>query len=569
MPSSISPAARRPQTDVFSLYLLFRAAQLAAEEGKLGPGAYDAFVSSLTRGIEAIWARMFPVEEPEALGWVLQRLELLVAEEVLSAGEADRLKDGLARRAGPASPGSYGVLGVLWRLHVMYRELLAAMERKELGDQAFAPLRAALHEQAMRALREAIAGPSGGKAALAVIVQSAAEILARESGMAALNAGEKEAIRRRLLDAVCGLARADRCGVCGENFDPGLGPVCCSACQTPHHRYCWDKGAGCGAFGCGCVTPAEALASPAAPRFELAKPRAIRRPAGLAQRARPREPLGGRVDDDCWIGWAALQVLFAEPRRFLPRGLAAGAIGFAGSFVVMMAVTSGFFALIVEGGPLYTVREGLGMMILCPPIGLAVFGWMFLVFGQPVHLVAAEYARLRHSEPATDGPAAPAGRQEVDLAQRYVIRIAWLCLLPPLALLAIAAVLVGAGALLQVALPAMGTGSSLDVESVLIPIIVCIPLVLVWWALRGYCRTFFQDVATATAGRQKSATIARELWQANRLVVGGLAAVTILVYGVSTLLGFVTLFGLPVVLATLGPWMGMIHVLTFERLGGV
>ena len=566
MPSSISPAARRPQTDVFSLYLLFRAAQLAAEGGELSSGAYDAFVSSLTRAIEAIWARMFPVEEPEALGWMLQRLDLLVAEEVLSAGEAERMKEGLARRAGRASPGSYGVLGLLWRLHVMYRELLAAMERKELGDQAFAPLRAALHEQAMRALREAVAGPSGGKAALAVIEQSAAEILGRESGVAALSAVELEAIRRRLLDAVCELGGADRCGVCGESFDTGVRPVCCSACQTPHHRYCWEKGAGCGAFGCGCVTPAEALASPAAPRFELAKPRAIRRPAGPAQRPRPREPLGGHVSEDSWVGWAALQVLWAAPGQYLVRGVCSSAIGFAGSFAVMLVVTSGFFALISKGGPLYTIREGLGMMILFPPIGLAVFGWMFLLFGQHVHLVAAEYARLRQSRGTTGGPSAGPEKQAADLTQPYAVRIAWLGLLPPLAVLVLVVVLSGGGAILQVAVPAANSWFGLDVEDIIFPIGLCVPLALICWALRGYCRTFFQDVALATAGPEKGKGLAVELWEANRPVVLVHAAVTILFCGFTTLVGFATLVGLPVVLLVIGPWFGMVHALTFERL---
>lgn len=269
----------RPQIEAMAAYVLFRAAQAAAGNGTLRSAAYDRLVAGLTRRVEELWAKMFQAEEPEALGWVLERLGLLVSEGVLGEAEAARVRQALSARAGKPSRRSFGALAMLWRLHVMYRELLAAMERKELGEQSLPAVRAALHEQAMRVVTDALAGqPGRGATTGEALEELGTRLLEQDAPAASLSAREVRSLRKQLKAEIPDRHAGARCGVCGEAFSGSKPSVTCGSCDAPHHRECWEYNEGCAIFGCACQTLTEGAKGPV--RFDLSRGRSKKLQAG-------------------------------------------------------------------------------------------------------------------------------------------------------------------------------------------------------------------------------------------------------------------------------------------------
>ena len=252
---------------------------------------------------------MFPGEETAALRWVLEHLDPLVAKGVLSAAEALRMCPALANRAGPSVVKPIGTLGLLWRLHVMYRELLAALARGEVAESSLPALRSALHEQAMRAVLETLdRSRTAGNDAHGVLQELAVEVLGQECAAANLTARQVRDLKSELAKQLPERQASPRCAVCAESFRPGTPTVFCRECETPHHPDCWSYNGGCAVFACECRAADDVRS-------------VVQRPgAELDSKSTPESrPAAGPVPSWGWLGqpWLAAALFVPLPWAFL------------------------------------------------------------------------------------------------------------------------------------------------------------------------------------------------------------------------------------------------------------
>lgn len=265
------PATGRPIPRALALYLIYWNAQRAFDAGEFNARAFEALGPELRRRVKEIWARLYPNEEPVALGWALERLDILAERGVLPREALPAFRERIAARALRAPSGAYGPLGLLWRIHVLYLAALQAVEDSLLSRDSLPRIREAAHEQALRAVSSTLTDSGAKGKDLVPDVRAAIDAIVGEliaSGL--VDEGARQQLVRDPFASDDKPFAGAHCGVCGQEFEKSAELVLCVACSTPHHASCWKYNKGCAIFACGCVDSVSGSDElPAAPRFDL------------------------------------------------------------------------------------------------------------------------------------------------------------------------------------------------------------------------------------------------------------------------------------------------------------
>lgn len=283
MSTSKHPKAAR--TTAFACYVAFRHADRAHQRGQMSDPGHAAANEALRAQVMRVWQQIFPGQEGAAYSWVLERLRLLEAENVLPPEAARRIREAAAPKASPDVTPVWGALALLWRIHVLYLLVVDISDRGELPATALPRLKEVMHSLALSALnREVKNAEPGGAQLLHEVVQEARTIVRSLIDEKRLPAPDGE----NLLASLGGIgpgagppasisADAGTCLVCGEGLS-ARAVVYCGACETPHHPDCWSYNGRCAMFACGCVEAAPRPGATPAPRFDLDRPVPTNRP---------------------------------------------------------------------------------------------------------------------------------------------------------------------------------------------------------------------------------------------------------------------------------------------------
>ncbi len=239
---------------VLGAFAVFHSVCRVHAASPLPQAEFDRLAEALRAEAQSVWDRLFPDRRPEAEAWILDRLGMVAEDGLIPLEAMDRFRKQL--RSLPARPKvpATGSLAQLWRLHLLYQEVTAAVEAGFVPAGSLERLREHVLEQAMRVARpmDLYRGSRGTGRFRGDVVQAARALLARLEKQGAL-----EAARRRGLDDVLegrvpgALVRGDgACPICGDLLS-GFPSVHCAACETPHHRQCWTYNKRCATFACG------------------------------------------------------------------------------------------------------------------------------------------------------------------------------------------------------------------------------------------------------------------------------------------------------------------------------
>lgn len=264
------PALPAPERRVLAAFAVFWAADRLRDEGAYPDEAFAALGRAVREIALRVWDELGMARRPEIKAWIRDRIRLLVEDGLLPPESVAHFLGVLAGAAeGSSAQAGRGSLGLLYRIHQLYLEVLAAVDAGAVPADRLVPLRGKLIDQALQAA--ARAGAFGGTRTrgrfsgrvlaeavdLLVLLPAGAEIDgSRQARLEAILAGREPpgTVRAAALAA----DGPGACPICGDPLT-GFAVVGCAACETPHHEACWTYNRRCATFACGSTEALGAL----------------------------------------------------------------------------------------------------------------------------------------------------------------------------------------------------------------------------------------------------------------------------------------------------------------------
>lgn len=252
------PAACR----VLGAFALYQAAESLRRRERLSDERFEVYAQAIRARAEEVWGARFPGARPHSRAWIKDRLDWMVVESLLPLEALEHFQDHFA--ASPpgvtSAPVPRGSMAHLWKLHLLYQEVAAAVDAGVILPSALPAIRDHLFEQALRVAEgEGLYCPGGEGFHAAVLTE------ARELAEEISPTTDEQAGLAALLGMITVRVRpSGSCAVCGELLSAAP-RVDCAACSTPMHEACWSYNGRCATFACGCTQTASQAPAPDQP----------------------------------------------------------------------------------------------------------------------------------------------------------------------------------------------------------------------------------------------------------------------------------------------------------------